>query len=195
MPKQSSEKNLQRRELIFKAAIKSFKSNGLQKASMRIIAKEAGVSLGNLYQYFPDKGALIEHFIIEANKETTEIYQEFDSIVPFKVVLKEVVKGYIKAMATEDETAIIYEIFVEALRSPDVMAIVKKHYLEEQLFAQKLQQAVDKQRIKLAASPVATARAILSIIESNALAVHLNDDTSLKQATDDAWQVIKQLVN
>lgn len=194
MPIQSSEKSQQRRQLIFDAAIKCFKSNGLQKASMRNISSEAGVSLGNVYQYFPDKAALIKHFIIETNAEVTQIYSELDSLFPFKLVMKEIVKGYISAIAEEDETAIIYEIFVEGLRNPDVMAIIREHYLEEQVFTDKLQHAVDKKRIKLPAGSAATARAILATIENNALAVAINEDFTVKQAIDDTWKIVDLLI-
>lgn len=194
MPIQSNEKNQQRRQLIFDAAIKCFKSNGLQKASMRNIASEAGVSLGNVYQYFPDKAALIKHFIIETNAEVTQIYDELDSLLPFKLVMKEIIKGYITEITEEDETAIIYEIFVEGLRNPAVMAIIREHYLEEQVFTEKLQQAVDKKRIKLPAGAQATARAVLATIESNALSVAINEDFTVKQAINDTWKVVDLLI-
>lgn len=194
MPIQSNEKNQQRRQLIFDAAIKCFKSNGLQKASMRNIASEAGVSLGNVYQYFPDKAALIKHFIIETNAEVTQIYDELDSLLPFKLVMKEIIKGYITEITEEDETAIIYEIFVEGLRNPAVMAIIREHYLEEQVFTEKLQKAVDKKRIKLPAGAQATARAVLATIESNALSVAINEDFTVKQAIDDTWKVVDLLI-
>lgn len=194
MPIQSNEKNQQRRQLIFDAAIKCFKSNGLQKASMRNIASEAGVSLGNVYQYFPDKAALIKHFIIETNAEVTQIYDELDSLLPFKLVMKEIIKGYITEITEEDETAIIYEIFVEGLRNPAVMAIIREHYLEEQVFTEKLQQAADKKRIKLPAGAQATARAVLATIESNALSVAINEDFTVKQAINDTWKVVDLLI-
>jgi len=194
MPIQSNEKNQQRRQLIFDAAIKCFKSNGLQKASMRNIASEAGVSLGNVYQYFPDKAALIKHFIIETNAEVTQIYDELDSLLPFKLVMKEIIKGYITEITEEDETAIIYEIFVEGLRNPAVMAIIREHYLEEQVFTEKLQQAVDKKRIKLPAGAQATARTVLATIESNALSVAINEDFTVKQAINDTWKVVDLLI-
>lgn len=55
------------RKSIRNAAIKSFKEQGYQKASMRTIAKEAGMSVGNLYRYYNNKetlfGALVQPMI------------------------------------------------------------------------------------------------------------------------------------
>jgi|GEM_PF-2993356 len=194
MPKQSNEKSQQRRQLIFDAAIKCFKNNGLNKASMRNIAEEAGVSLGNLYQYFPDKASLIKHFIIETNAEVEEIYASLSGPFPVKLIMKEIIKGYLESLSQEDETAIIYEIFIAGLRDDEIMAIIREHYIEEQVLAKKLRQAEQDKRVKLPAGAQATASAILAVIENNALKVQLEESFTVKQAVKDAWKVIDLLL-
>ncbi len=48
------------RQNIMNAAVKTFKDQGYQKASMRTIASEAGMSPGNLYRYYKNKDAMFE---------------------------------------------------------------------------------------------------------------------------------------
>lgn len=40
---------------IIASAVEEFRLNGFHEASVRIIAQNAGVSLGNVYRYFRDK--------------------------------------------------------------------------------------------------------------------------------------------
>ncbi len=52
------------REKIRLSAIEEFKKNGYGKASMRAIASQAGISVGNLYRYFENKHSLFS-FIVQ----------------------------------------------------------------------------------------------------------------------------------
>lgn len=49
-----------KRQEILAAAHRCFLRNGLQGASISMICKEAGMSPGHLYHYFPSKEAIIE---------------------------------------------------------------------------------------------------------------------------------------
>jgi AcrR family transcriptional regulator len=48
------------REIIVKSAYACFGKHGLQKATIVDIAKQAGVSRSTVYEYFPDKAAILE---------------------------------------------------------------------------------------------------------------------------------------
>ncbi|MER8013154.1 TetR/AcrR family transcriptional regulator [Streptomyces griseoluteus] len=50
------------RALILETAMRLFQENGYDKTTMRAIAKEAGVSVGNAYYYFAGKEHLIQGF-------------------------------------------------------------------------------------------------------------------------------------
>lgn len=56
-------------EAILLAARKEFISKGFKEASMRTIAKEAGVSLSNIYNYFTNKDALFQVIVRPAKEE------------------------------------------------------------------------------------------------------------------------------
>lgn len=53
------------RQAIVAAAKKEFYLHGLQGASMRKIAKEAGMSTGNVYRYFKNKEALAQEILAD----------------------------------------------------------------------------------------------------------------------------------
>ncbi|HEY2793314.1 MAG TPA: TetR family transcriptional regulator [Micromonosporaceae bacterium] len=52
----------QTKRLIVSTALRMFRENGYEQTTMRAIAKEAGVSVGNAYYYFGSKDHLIEAF-------------------------------------------------------------------------------------------------------------------------------------
>lgn len=55
-------------EWIVEAAARVFEREGLDATTNRI-AEEAGVSIGSLYQYFPDKHALLDELAIRHLEE------------------------------------------------------------------------------------------------------------------------------
>lgn len=57
-----SVKGEQTRELILSTALRLFRENGYDATTMRVIAREASVSVGNAYYYFASKEHLIQAF-------------------------------------------------------------------------------------------------------------------------------------
>lgn len=48
---------------IYNSALNEFWANGYDKATMRNIAKNANITLGNIYRYFPNKASLFEEIV------------------------------------------------------------------------------------------------------------------------------------
>lgn len=55
-------KSEQTRTLILETALRLFQERGYDKTTMRVIAREAGVSVGNAYYYFSSKEHLVQGF-------------------------------------------------------------------------------------------------------------------------------------
>lgn len=53
------------RNRILEIAEQEFLQNGFDKASLRVIAKKCGTTIGNLYHYFSNKEALFEDLVIQ----------------------------------------------------------------------------------------------------------------------------------
>ena len=73
MAKQEQETKTQKGEqtkaLILNTALEMLRERGYENTTMRAIAKEAGVSLGNAYHYFSSKDALIQAFYQQTHDE------------------------------------------------------------------------------------------------------------------------------
>lgn len=61
-------KSEQTRELIRTVALRSFREQGFDATTMRTIATQAGVSLGNAYYYFPTKNHLVQELYLEVQE-------------------------------------------------------------------------------------------------------------------------------
>ncbi len=58
--KPQQERSIQRLEAILEAAIELFLQKGVAETTMSEIAQRAGISIGSLYQFFPQKAAVIK---------------------------------------------------------------------------------------------------------------------------------------
>lgn len=72
----SPSKSEQTRALILETAMRLFQERGYDKTTMRAIAKEAGVSVGNAYYYFDGKEHLIQGFYDRIAAEHQEAVRE-----------------------------------------------------------------------------------------------------------------------
>jgi len=64
-----TQKGEQTKALILKTALEMLRERGYEKTTMRAIAQEAGVSLGNAYHYFGSKDELIQAFYQQTHDE------------------------------------------------------------------------------------------------------------------------------
>src|SRR5204862_8003148 len=62
IPGRSRARGEQTRQLILDTALRLFRERGFAETTMRAIAKEAGVAVGNAYYYFDSKEHLIQGF-------------------------------------------------------------------------------------------------------------------------------------
>jgi AcrR family transcriptional regulator len=63
----------ERKALILDTALRLFERDGYEKTTMRAIAKEAGVSVGNAYYYFSGKEQLVQGFYDRLAAEHAEV--------------------------------------------------------------------------------------------------------------------------
>ncbi|MEU6719138.1 TetR/AcrR family transcriptional regulator [Nonomuraea sp. NPDC046802] len=63
---------------ILEAAAQLFQRHGYSQTTTNKVAERAGVSIGSLYQYFPNKDALLvalaEHYLAEADARISEVF-------------------------------------------------------------------------------------------------------------------------
>ncbi|MGH1378562.1 MAG: TetR/AcrR family transcriptional regulator [Alphaproteobacteria bacterium] len=186
-------KNTEKRENeILKSATKCFAERGFHQTSMRDIAKEAGLSLGNIYRYFENKEALIKAFIEIENQETSQAFEQLSHEKNFKKSLKVLAKYIIVELSNKHELALYLDIFSEALRNKDVMNVIKEEKTEA-LFSQALIDAKQKGKIKLTCSPEATTLAIMASIENTGLYIAMGT-ISKRQALKNINEIIDKFI-
>jgi AcrR family transcriptional regulator len=84
------------RERILSAALRLFTTHGFQGAPTAQISREACVSTGTLFHYFPDKNTLIDQLYLSIQKEVSEAIRKNDEpALPIKQRLAQCLRGYI----------------------------------------------------------------------------------------------------
>ena len=110
----------QRHNLIVNTAIDCFVKKGFHQTSIRDIAGKADISLGNFYNYFDSKDALIEEIaVIEAEeiKWVDALLEKQDSPI---VLLKQFMNQYLCYVEQLPNAILAVEILAEAVRNPDI---------------------------------------------------------------------------
>ena len=116
------QKQQARRAEIVVAAQKCFAEKGLHGASVADIAREAGLSVGQLYRIFASKEAIIEAIVSEiVNARVGEMIDENHNLARKAAVLA----GRIPtSAATKSDNYLLMEINAEASRNPRLREIM-----------------------------------------------------------------------
>lgn len=115
------------REQILSAAASCFRERGIKATKMQEIAKRAGISVGNFYNYFENKDAIIDEF---AQREVARLAREIiDEIVNGRVSLEEQRRQFRESLRKQlavQRARVIIEIIEEAARNSSMGEIVKR---------------------------------------------------------------------
>lgn len=129
--KRDPEREAQRRSDILQAAARAFVRDGLRGTSIAAICKEAGISPGHLYYYFPSKEALIEA-MAEADLAALRAYAErlvtLDDLLSAAVSTSEFMSLPYNEPGKMLEGALAFDLHAEATRNPRIHAIMERHY-------------------------------------------------------------------
>lgn len=111
------------REQILSAAASCFRERGIKATKMQEIAKRAGISVGNFYNYFENKDAIIDEFA------QREVAREIDEIVNGRVSLEEQRRQFRESLRKQlavQRARVKIEILEEAARNSSMGEIVKR---------------------------------------------------------------------
>jgi AcrR family transcriptional regulator len=157
-----SEKPITNRDKILEAALVAFIEAGIHQTGMRDIAKRAGVSLGNLYNHFAGKQALI----VEIARIEAEEIEALLAGLPEGATAIEGICALAMAVLTlearQENAVLTAELTVEAIRNPDVakmFAANEKRLLKT--LKRMLTAGVAKGEIKLPNGAMACAQLII----------------------------------
>ncbi len=96
MPRQ--ERSRQRVDLILDTAATLFVEIGYEPTTTNAIAERAGISIGSLYRYFPDKDTVLRALIARYSREMQELYERIftaDAVyLPLPVFIDRILDQY-----------------------------------------------------------------------------------------------------
>lgn len=179
-------KKEQTRIKIQNASLKIFEDLGYEKATMGIIASEAEIGLGTLYNYFPSKTALF-FSIIERNIESslTELEKITDSEMTIPESLRAFFDVYMKSFSTYGRN-IWRDLFREIIFR-DPMGYEKIKEIDQNFIAQ-LDMLLYARTIEFGpnkADKISTAaQAIYSLLGFHILCFVTDSEVSLPQIID-----------
>ncbi|MEQ9244428.1 MAG: TetR/AcrR family transcriptional regulator [Nitratireductor sp.] len=184
-----------RKQRIIEAAVTCFLDAGYHQTGVRDIAHRAGISLGNLYNHFSGKEAVLAE-IARIEAQELEAFHTLLAAGPDpKATLKRFVEDYAKYAARPENAVLGLEILSEAIRAPQIATLFSGNRaglvsgLEELL-----EKGTRTGHFRAFEDPRETAGLIHDAIEGRALRVLLKDakgsaKTTLWRFIDAATQV------
>lgn len=112
---------LERRNHIVMSAAACFVEKGFHQTSIRDIAKRAGTSLGNLYNHFESKTALIAEIASLEGNGLHQIREILATGNPTWNVLESFIIAYFGFVSRPENVILTAEITAEAMRSPQIV--------------------------------------------------------------------------
>jgi AcrR family transcriptional regulator len=154
-----------RREQMIKAAVKLFSAKGFHRTTTREIAKEAGFSIGTLYEYIRSKEDVL-YLVCDSIYENVigRLRKELDQGQNGLQSLKQAITGYFKVMEDlQDEVLVMYQE-ANALSKEALPYVLKKELEMTAMFeniiadcAKKGELSLDGEAVHLAAHNIMVA--------------------------------------
>jgi TetR/AcrR family transcriptional regulator, repressor for uid operon len=181
------EARAQRREKILRGARACFLRKGFHAATTAEISAEAGISVANIYQYFPTKEHLILALIEEGLSGDLELVEMVERAGTFRKGLEMTSRIVIADPERSKDGMLRLEILAEASRNPEIAAVVKA--ADGRLVAA-LGALIARYQLKgelhHELAPAATARLIVSIYDGliGRLAIGVANEAEFLAAAD-----------
>jgi AcrR family transcriptional regulator len=113
---------LQKERLIMQTALKLFAHKGYHTASVSMIAKDAGISKGLMYNYFNSKEDLLKRIVIEGLYEFASVLHIDDNELLKKEELLEFIDKNVEALK---ENSGYFRLYFSLFFQPGVFEIIK----------------------------------------------------------------------
>ncbi|WP_107497014.1 TetR/AcrR family transcriptional regulator [Thalassobius sp. I31.1] len=185
---------MSRRAHILEAALLSFLEKGYHQTGVRDIAKRASVSLGNLYNHFSGKHAILAEIAALERKEMQPFLSELKNDAAPLEVLEGFVHNYLIHLSAPENVILSLEIASEAVRKPDIakMFLENQNALLDALEAL-LARGVKEDCFRSLPNTREVASLILDAMEGKALRATLQTDRSTINHSE-LWGFIRNAV-
>lgn len=180
------DRNEQRVALILQAALQCFLAKGFHQTSMRDIAQAAGVSLGNLYNHFPGKEAIILAVSVAESEELAPLLQRLAASEGERAQVLVFLQDFHALCRQPEWATLAVEVLAESARNPAVAeAFAANRRQLQTTLAEALQQVAQRERRRPVLPPALQAQVLLDAIESDALRRGLGEADGIDEASLD----------
>lgn len=108
---------------ILRAALECFANNGFHTTSMNTIAKQAGISVGLIYNYFESKNALLQAIILDGCTQISGMFEmPEDTTNPYEK-MRVLLDAYFTSLRENIE---FWKLYSRLLVQPDVMQALQE---------------------------------------------------------------------
>ncbi|MDR2960174.1 MAG: TetR/AcrR family transcriptional regulator [Stenotrophomonas sp.] len=164
------DRNQQRIAEILQAALQCFLTKGFHQTSMRDIAQAAGVSLGNLYNHFPGKQAIILAVAVAESEELAPLLARLAAADGERTQVVAFLEAFHALCRQPEWATLAVEVLAECARTPEVAAAFNANRRQvQQALADALLRMAQRERRRPALTPALQAQVVLDAIESDAL--------------------------
>lgn len=165
-----ADRNEQRIAQILQAALQCFLAKGFHQTSMRDIAQAAVVSLGNLYNHFPGKEAIILAVAVAESEELAPLLQRLAASEGERAQVLAFLRDFHALCRQPEWATLAVEVLAESARNPAVAeAFAANRRQLQAALAEALQQVAQRERRRPVLAPALQAQVLLDAIESDAL--------------------------
>ncbi len=129
----SSSQKVENRQAILDAAVDLISEKGFRAATMRAIARKAGVGDATIYSYFPSKEALLYGYYQDAMNAAAEAMERVEGIETYdlrenvQVFLETILEGFLKDREFVDQT--FASVFFHPLPAGGSIKAIRKRFL------------------------------------------------------------------
>lgn len=117
----------QRRSELLAVAARCFSEKGFTATTMQLIAREAGMSVGNLYNYFSGKDAIVAELADRQVKAVDEHAQRLAKERVDDEEFREHLIAHIKDRMRSNKARVSLEIILDSLHNDKLAAIVRRY--------------------------------------------------------------------
>jgi AcrR family transcriptional regulator len=131
MPRVTDAHLAARRQQILDAARIRFLRNGFHATSMHDVIREAGLSVGAVYRYFPSKNDLVTALAEQVIDEMLDVLDEIGAIdppLPLASVMQRAVDMVTANSGPDGTLRLALQVWSEALRDPVLAEFVERVY-------------------------------------------------------------------
>jgi AcrR family transcriptional regulator len=131
VPKVTDAHRAARRRQILDAARRCFVHNGFHATSMQDVLREAGLSAGAVYRYFPSKASIVAAIAEETVGDVIRAIEEItgaEPVPPLEEAMARVLRAVDAHTGPQGNARIAMQVWAEALREPALADLVQATY-------------------------------------------------------------------